>query len=136
MQPLVSWIIAIVLMALWVGFLYEGRDEMRRTERLSYDFVLKWNVLPLLVALELVTTQSLIPLGVGAMAFFLLWPIAKLALAALPILIGLHVGTEWFSKFHAYSEQSVLIGSIVVAIVLTLVSQTIAVAMRRPPAYT
>ena len=132
MQPILSWVIAVLLMAMWVGFLYEGREEMRRSERLSYDFVLKWNVLPLLVALELVTTHNPVVLGVGAMAFFLLWPIAKASLAALPALTGLHVGTAWFSKLPMHSEQSVLIGAIAVAIALTLISQIIAAAMRRP----
>lgn len=128
--------IGVALIAIWVAFLFEGREEMRRHERLSYEYMFKWNVLPLLVALELFTTQSLVVLAIGAMAFFLCWPFAKYSLAALPILTGWHVGTAWFSKFYAQSDHRVMMGAVVVAIVMTLVCQSIVVAMRRPPAHT
>ncbi|MCE9615506.1 MAG: hypothetical protein K8T26_14640 [Lentisphaerae bacterium] len=128
--------IGVALIAIWVAFLFEGREEMRRSERLSYDFVFKWNILPLLVALELFTTHSLAVLGVGAMAFVLCWPIAKYSLAAMPVITGWHVGTQWFSKIYAQSDQRVFMGAVIVAITMTLVCQAIVAAMRRPPAHT
>lgn len=135
MSVTLSGVIGGALLILWVAFLHEGREEMRRFERVSYDFLFKWNVLPLMLALELFTTHNLAILALGAMAFFLCWPIAKFALAATPIITGWHVGTEWFSRLYAQQDQRVLMGAVLMAGVMTIVSQTIVAAMRRPPAH-
>lgn len=128
-------VIGTALLVIWVAFLYEGREEMRRYERVSHDFLFKWNVLPLLVALELFTTQNLLVLGVGALLFFLCWPIAKFALVTAPVLTGWHVGTEWFSRMYAQQDHQVFMGAVLVAGVMTIVSQAIVAAIRRPPAH-
>lgn len=136
MNPTLAISIGLGLLVLWVAFLFEGREEMRRCERLSYDFVFKWNILPLMVALEVFTTHSLAVLGLGAMAFFLCWPIARYSLAAAPVITGWHVGTEWFSRIYSQSDHRVWVGAVTVAVAMTLISQFIVVVMRRPPAHT
>jgi len=129
-------VIAAVLLMLWVAFLFEGRREMYRTERLSYDFIFKWNVLPLLVALELLTTSSLLVLVLGGLAFVLCWPIAKFAITVAPLLTGWHVGMQWFSTCYPPTDPRLSLSAVMVALALVVFTQTIVVALRRPPLHT
>jgi len=135
MNPALTAAISILLMVLWVVFLFEGRREMCRSERLSYDFMFKWNVLPLMLALELATTQNVLVLLLGALAFVLFWPIAKFAVIAVPVITGWHVGMQWFSKLYMQADPRSFIGALMVAIAMTLMVQVILALLRRPPAH-
>lgn len=134
MSATLSAIIAGFLMIIWVAFLFEGRREMSRCERLSYDYVFKWNVLPLMIAMELLVTHNMFVLGIGALAFVLCWPIAKFAVAAAPVITGWHVGSQWFSKLYVNPDQRVVLGALIGALAMTILVQSIVAAMKRPPA--
>jgi hypothetical protein len=125
-----------LIAAIWVAFLFEGRTEMRRYERLSDDFLFRWNILPLMVALDLIFTQDIAVLGIGLLAFFLCWPIARLALMLVPVLAGWHIGSLWFAGLYSPNDSRVVVGAVLMALALAMVSQCIVVVMRRPPAHT
>lgn len=136
MNPALTAAIPVILMVLWVVFLFESRREMCRSERLSYDYLFKWNVLPLMIAMELLTTHNLMVLGLGALAFVLCWPIAKFAVLAAPLITGWHVGAEWFSKVYTQADHRVCLGALTVALVMTLMIQVVIAVLRRPPRHT
>ena len=135
-QAVLATVFGIVLLVLWVVFLFETRQEMNRRERLSAAFLFQWNVLPFIVALELLATRSMAVLAVGILLFFICWPFAKFLLTAAPLVAGWHVGLQWCSSPKTNSSQQAIVGAIAVAIVVTFICQANVVAMRRPPRHT
>ena len=136
MQAILATVFGIVLLGLWVVLLFESRHEMNRRERLSPAFLFQWNVLPLIVALELLATRSMAVLAIGVLLFFVCWPFAKFLLTAAPLVTGWHVGLQWCSSPQSNTQQQAFVGAIVVAIVVTFLSQAIVAAIRRPPRHT
>jgi hypothetical protein len=136
MQATLATIFGIILMALWIVFLFETRNEMNRRERLPLSHYFQWNVLPFILALELFATRSMAVLAVGVLVFFLCWPFAKFLMMAVPLGAGWHLGLRWCSDVPGNSQQQSLVGAIAVAIVVTFVCQAIVAAMRRPPSHT
>lgn len=133
MEGTIALILGVALIGLWVAFLFESRNEMNRNEYLSTAFVFQWNVLPFIVALELLATHNLMVLAVGLLVFFICWPFAKFLILIAPVASGWHVGLKWCSKLFANSETQVLLGALVVAIAVTLVCQAVVAAVRIPP---
>ena len=125
-------ILSIALICIWVAYLFEGRNEMNRRERLSEAFVFQWNVLPLIVALELLVTGKVLVLIVGFILFFVAWPFAKFLIALLPFAVGMHLGVEWSTLMTMNTIQMYTVGFFS-AIALSILCQFVYVAMLSPP---
>lgn len=133
MVPSLATLAALIVLGLWVAFFFESRNEMNRQEYLTPAFVFQWNVLPLMVALELLATQHLIVLALGVIVFFLSWPVARFLTLAAPVLVGWHVGITWFEHLRATRDDHVLLGGLIVAIVLALICQGVVAAVSARP---
>ncbi|MDA0989514.1 MAG: hypothetical protein O3A51_02030 [Verrucomicrobia bacterium] len=125
--------LGIALIGLWIAFLFESRNEMNRHEYLSPSFIFQWNILPLVVALELIATHNLAVLALGLLVFFLCWPFAKILMIVVPTLAGWHVGMQWSSRLFQHSEQQAMLGALIVAIVVTIVCHGAVAAVRVKP---
>ncbi len=126
-------ILGIVLMFIWIAYLFEGRNEMNRRERLSQAFVFQWNVLPLITSLELLVTGNLFILVVGMVLFFVAWPFAKVLIGVLPFVVGWHLGMAWFSGLMGMETLQVYIAAVFSAVGLTILCQFVYIAMLSPP---
>ncbi len=128
--------VGILLLVLWIAYLFEGRKEMNRRERLSQAYIFQWNILPLIVALEILVTGNIITLAVGLFLFFVAWPFAKFCLATLPFATGWHLGVSWFSEISALQAIQTYTAAVLCAVLLTLFCQTVYVVMLSPPRHT
>jgi len=135
MADKVSLVIGFILMVLWVAYLFEGRRIMNERERLPSAFILQWNILPLLVAIELFATRNPVVAVAGLLFFFLCWPFARMLMLIVPFVIGWHVGVEIFGGGALTTAHAAFAG-LVVAVVLTCCSMLIHASMTLRPRHT
>lgn len=117
MSNSLSVIMVVGLLAVWVVYLFEGRRLMQIRGQLSNAFILQLNILPPLVAFELLVSPN--PLAVAVVAllfFFVCWPFARYLMVAVPLVTGWHIGMMLYAETSWLDWRALLVASTLAAL--------------------
>lgn len=132
----VAYVVAFVLLALWGESVLRGRQVMNRRERLSTGFVVKRCVLPLVFALELISTGRLEVLLAGVALLLVSVPLLEILTPIITFVTGWHSGHEVTRLITGHADQRALVGAVVGAVIITIFIRIFLVVLTRPPRHT